>query len=199
MSRYAGTTDLINYMGLRGTAGTIGTAQLSLLQSTLDWAERQIDNRTRRNFAGTAGTVRYNRMWVDHIRDQAFYLDRDLHTLVSLTNGNGQVIPVGSVWLEPQAQEPPYRVIRLHSSYVYSWNTDQDMVIAGTWGFSTVAPDDIIEATIRLAAYAFRLKDVGVADVTGFNEAGEVTYPKGIPDDVKIILEPYRSRSGGFI
>jgi hypothetical protein len=114
-----------------------------------------------------------------------------------LTNGDGQVIPVGSVWLEPRDEGPPYRIIRLMSSYVYTWNIDSDVIIAGTWGYSLQPPDDIVQAVVRTAAYYFRQKDVGLTDVSGSPEAGETTFMSGLPNDVRWLLSPYRSRTGG--
>lgn len=206
MSNYAGTPQLVNFMFGTLTTGTIGAiggtltpSVLQLMQDSLNEAESVINDYTRRNFAGTAGTAYYNRYSQRNVVNQALYLSEDLHTLVSLTNGDTTVIPVGSVWLEPRNSGPPYRVLRLHSPYVYVWNTDSDIVIAGTFGFSTVAPAAIARATVELAAYYFRIKDVGPTDTAGVNAAGEVLYPKNMPDYVRSKLEPYRSRSGGVV
>src|SRR6185369_5402771 len=99
MSRYAGTADLYNYL-FGTTAGTImrqgGTItpdQATLLQDCLDRAESAINDYTRRNFAGTGGTVYMNRYTQNQAASQSLYLDRDLHTLVSLTNGDSTNIP----------------------------------------------------------------------------------------------------------
>lgn len=196
MSRYAQLYELRGHLGF---TGTLGQDQEWLMQLSLDEAEGAIDAHCRRNFVGTAGTVYYNRFWQDKVRGQELFLDQDLHTLVALQNGDTTTIPLGSVWLEPRNAGPPYRILRLKSSNVWVWNTDSDVTISGTWGFGTVAPEAIRYATVRLAAYLFKLRDVGPGDVSGFPEGGEVTYPKGIPDDVKLILEKYRSRSGGAI
>ena len=204
MSNYAGTTELINYLygTISGTissiGGTLTPSVRQLMQDCLNQAESVINDHTRRNFAGTAGTYLVNR-YDQVVRSQALYLRHDLHTLVSLTNGDGANIPVGSVWLEPRNAGPPYRLLRLHSGYVYVWNTDSDVVVAGTFGFSTVAPDAIARSTVRLAAYYFRLKDTGPGDVSGMTDSGEVVFPKGLPDDIKLALAPYRSRSGGVV
>ena len=196
--RYADLDDLRDYLGL--PAGTATTSD-GLLQDCLVRAERAIDSYTRRNFAGTAGTAYYNRFTQGQQVGNAFYLEQDLHTLTSLTLGNGQSVPIGSVWLEPRNAGPPYRILRLHSQFVYSWNTDADMAVAGTWGFGTVVPDDIAQATIRTAAYYFRSKDSGFgqADVAGFPQAGELPVTQGLPQDVRWLLSPYRSRSGGVV
>lgn len=205
MGRYLGLAQFQAYLwGTTGTiaqgGGTITVDQQSLMGSAILEAEAAIDGYTRRNFAGTAGTVYYNRfVQSSQVVGQALYLDRDLHTLVGVTNGDTTTIPTGSVWVEPRNEGPPYRILRLKSSYVWVWNTDDDVTISGTWGFGTVPPADIVSATGQYAAYLYRLKDVGPTDVSGFQEGGQVIYPKGIPDTVKIILEKYRSRSGGRI
>lgn len=204
MGRYLSETELRAYLfGTSGTiaqgGGTIASDQQALMGSAIWEAESAIDNHTRRNFLGTAGTYYVNRFGQDRVVGQALYLSRDLHTLVGVVNGDGQVIPTGSAWLEPRNEGPPYRIVRLKSSYVWVWNTDSDLVLSGTFGFGTVVPDDIRNATKQLAAYLFRLKDIGPGGVTGFQEGGEVTYPPGMPDTVRIILEKYRSRSGGMV
>ncbi len=206
MSNYAGTPQLINYLFGTLTSGTIGaiggtlTASVrQLMQDSLDEAESAINDYTRRQFAGTAGTVYVNRFSQRFVKNQAMYLENDLHTLVSLTNGDSQNIPVGSVWLEPRNAGPPYRLIRLHSAYVYVWNTDSDVIVAGTFGFSTVPPAAISRACVELGAYFYRLKDTMPDSTAGLSAAGEVVYPKSMPDWVKQKLEPYRSRSGGIV
>jgi hypothetical protein len=206
MSSYAGTPQLINYMFGTLTTGTIGAiggtltpSVLQLMQDSLDEAERVINDYTRRNFAGTGGTYYVNRYSQRLVRNQALYLQTDLHTLVGLVNGDNTVFPIGSVWLEPRNAGPPYRLLRLHSPYVYVWNTDSDIVVSGTFGFSTVAPAAIARACVELAAYYYRVKDIAPTDTAGVNAAGELMYPKNMPDYVRSKLEPYRSRSGGVV
>lgn len=196
MSRYIDLADVRDRLGY---VGTQAQAQDGILQMCIDDAESFIDAHTRRNFAGSAGTMYYNRFTqATNLRGQAFYLDEDLHSLTGVINGDTTVIPAGSVWLEPR-DKPPYRILRLKSQYAWVWNTDSDVIVSGTWGFSTVVPPAVKEAAVQLAMYYFRLKDTGPGDVSGFPEGGEVTYPKGIPDTVKYLLSPYRSRSGGRV
>ena len=193
MSRYTTLGTLKQYLGIDGTADD------ALLQNSLDRAESAITSFVRRNFLGTAGTVYASRWEQDRVRNNAFWLYEDLHTLTSLTLGDGQSVPMGSVWLEPR-EGPPYRSIRLRSAYVYTWNTDQDMIIAGTWGYSTVVPDDIVQATVLLSAQNYRAKDRGpTGDVAGNDALGMQTMPRGLPADVYDILQKYRSRSGGAV
>lgn len=196
MSRYIGTTDLRAYLS---PDNALPTTQNGLLQDCIDRAESAINDYTRRNFVGTAGTAYINRFSAGQVSGQALYLTQDLYALDGVLNGDGRVITSGSVWLEPRNVGPPYRVVRLKSQFVWIWNTDSDLIVSGTFGFSLVAPDAIKQATIRYAAHLFKQKDVGPSDVAGFPEAGEVSYPKGMPDDVRYLLAPYRSRSGGVI
>jgi len=196
MGRYIGTTDLRQYLS---PDNSLSTEQDGFLGSCIRRVEASIDAHTRRTFVGTAGTAFYSRFFQDRVRNNAFYLDQDLFSLSALTLGDGQSVPVGSVWLEPRNVGPPYRILRLKSTYVYGWNTDQDMQVVGTWGYGTVPPDDIIQAAIRWSAYVYRQKDVGPGDVVGFPEGGEVQVLKGMPDDVKHILNRYTSKTGGAI
>ena len=93
MSRYIGTNTLMQYLGLEG-AGT--TDALPLLQACIDRAESAIDSFTRRNFLGTPGTLYASRYDQSRVTSNAYWLREDLHTLTSLTLGDGQVVPVGA-------------------------------------------------------------------------------------------------------
>lgn len=195
--RYATLDDLRDYLS---ADGLLGTYQDGLLTDALVRAEGQIDAYTRRSFTGNVGTRYYSRYTTQVAGNQALYLTEDLINLDYAENGVGQVIPLGSIYLEPRNLGPPYRIIRLHvSAYTWVWNTDQDAVFAGTWGYSAAPPEPIRQAAVRWAAYIFRQKDTGMTDVAGFPDAGEVAYPKGMPDDIRGILSPYRSRSGGVV
>lgn len=192
MSRYADLNALKRYMGIAGTTDD------ALLQESLDRAEAVIDSYTRVAFVGTAGTRYFNRYEQDKVRSNTFWLLEDLCELVQLTLGDGQNVPMGSIWLQPR-EGPPYRGVQLKSAFVYTWNTDQDMIMVGTWGRGTVAPWDITHATIRQAMQIYRQKDQGPTDVIGNETMGQYTSPRGIPTDVWDILKRYRSRTGGVV
>ena len=193
--RYATLEDLRQYLSSNGQLGTVDDG---LLTDSLIAAERSIDDYTRRRFVATPGTVYYSRHTATS-RYDALYLDDDLYRMTNLVNGDGAVIPLGSVWLEPRNEGPPFRIIRLYSSYVWTWNTDSEVIISGSFGYSDRAPEAIRQATREYAAYLYRLKDSGPTDVAGFPEGGQVQQPKGIPEHVRRKLEPYRSRSGGVV
>jgi hypothetical protein len=197
MGRYIGTADVRAFISPNGS---LPATQNGLIGTCINWAEGAIDAYTRRIFAGTTGTAYYNRFTQGQVGGQAFFLDQELIGLTSVTNGDMTTIPLGSTWLEPRNEGPPYRIVRLRSSYVWVWNTDSDVVFSGTWGYSATPPAAIQGAAVQLAAYYYRLKDAPDPNaVSGFPDGGEVTYPKGIPDNIKFLIEKYRSRSGGIV
>jgi hypothetical protein len=194
MSRYCGTVLLREYLSANLQ---LDEDQNGLLLRCLNRAEAAIDAYTRRSFATAQGTVLYSRHTAKQV-GAALYLDEDLYALGSITNGDSQNIPAGSVWLEPRNVGPPYRIIRLKSSYVWTFNTDSEITITGGWGYSGTAPDDIVQATVRYAAYLYRQKDAtGPDNQAGFPEAGQISIPQGMPSDVRWLIDPYRSRTGG--
>jgi hypothetical protein len=69
----------------------------------------------------------------------------------------------------------------------------QTAEITARWGYSTDPPDDIVHATIRLAAWLYRQR--GTAndpDRPTVADGGLVLLPSALPDDVRLILERYR-------
>ena len=197
MGRYIGTTELRAYLS---PDDTLGTSQNALLDSCITRAEAAIDHYTRRSFATVQDTKYYSRH-VARIVGQALYLPEDLYQAGTVISGNGQNIPIGSIWFEPRNLGPPYRVVRLYSMFVWTFNTDGEIRITGGWGYSGTAPADIVQATVRTAAYLYRGKDsgFGAVDATGFTDGGEAAFAKSIPDDVRWTLSPYRSRTGGVV
>ncbi|NIV36802.1 MAG: hypothetical protein GWN58_47415 [Anaerolineae bacterium] len=164
-----------------------------LLQALIDRAQTAIDNYTHRNFEAETETRYFERKDLD---ESGFVLevDRDLLTISTLTNGDsdGTNIPNTEYWLVPRNSTPKHG-IRLKVNSVYSWEFDTDywVTVVGTWGYSATAPDDIVQAAIRLAAYYYAQKDSSTFDVTAVVEAGIIKVPQGIPKDVQIILGPY--------
>lgn len=195
MSRYVTLTELKAHMGIDGTTDD------ALLQMKLDDAEGIIEAATRRQFVGTVGTAFINRWDADGRITQGnkLWFRSDLLNVDQVILGDGQVVPQGSYWLEPN-EGPPYRAIRLKTSYVFTWNTDADMTVAGTWGFSVQPPPSIRDATVRFAAHLYRVKDVGpMGDMIGGEDVGAQPVQRGIPTDVMDIIRRYRSRSGGAV
>lgn len=117
-------------------------------------------------------------------------LDEDLLSVDELKNGDstGTVIPSTGYWLEPR-NETPRQFIRLRSTHQWVFGTDGEISVAGTWGYSTGAPADIVRATLELAAYIYRLKDSQTFDVTAAPDIGVITVPQGVPRHVRRVLD----------
>lgn len=199
--RYATLADMRRYLSANND--DLSGAEDDLLTDCLVIAENQIDDYTRRNFVAEIGTRYYSR-WVANVRNTALYLEDGVELYALPTNGtvfggDGRQIPVGSIWLEPRNAGPPFKILRLYSQFVWVWNTDGEIAIPGTWGYSLTAPAAIQSATLELAAYVYRMKDTNVTDVAGVDQAGQMTIPRGIPESVRRRIEPYRTRSGGAV
>ena len=62
--------------------------------------------------------------------------------------------------------------------------------IAGRWAYSTEAPDDIVQACTRLAAWLYKQRDHQMFENTIVAE-GTVIRPTRMPVDVADFLEAY--------
>jgi hypothetical protein len=170
------------------------TVDDTLLTALIGRAQREIERMCKRTFEAATATYRYfERDLISQQKQRVLWLKRDLLTVTSLVNGDGTTIPSGGYWLEP-VDAPPFQYVRLKSAYSWSFGTDGEITVTGTWGFSATAPDDIKEATLELAVYLYQLRDSQVFDVTASPELGVMTIPKGFPTHVKSILE-----RGGYI
>lgn len=187
---YASVSTLHTRLGM-----TVATDDL-LLNAYLDAAQKAIEGPgegCNRCFEARMATRYYRENDLDN--EGRLFLGEDLLAVTTLTNANGQEIPVAGYWLEPRNKpqgQDSYDYIRLKSSYVWIFPVDGEISVAGTWGYTTNAPANISEATLQLAAYLYRLKDSGVYDVTADPMSGTLTIPKGWPKTVKLLIQGYR-------
>ena len=64
------------------------------------------------------------------------------------------------------------------------------IAVTGKWGYSLTAPADVVQATVRLAAWFYRQKDNAAGDQAIVT--GDVTVlPARLPEDVRKLLRPY--------
>lgn len=168
--------------------GTSGTGDDGLITDLLLRAQAQIETATHRVFEAAAGTRYYDE---SRVAGDLLFLDADLAAATSLTNGDGSAIPAAGFRLLPR-NAAPYYAIRLKGGYAWTFDTDGEVAVEGAWGYSLTPPADIVQATVRLAAYYYAGKDSQVFDVTAQPAAGIITVPKGLPADVAKLIEPYR-------
>ena len=150
-----------------------------------------IDRYCRRRFRAVTAT-----RYFDVPEDDTLWLDDDLLSITTLTNGDSTVITSASYVLLPVNKSPKYAVrLKENTSTVWEGSTTTDyqvISIAGSWGYSTTPPDDIVHATIRWTAWLYRQRD-GVFGQSGTaGRVGVIDAPQSLPDDIEQLLKPYK-------
>jgi hypothetical protein len=166
-----------------------------LLTSCVTRAQALIEGRVMRTFETRTETRKF-----DVPRGRQIDLDDDLLSITTLTNGDGSVIAASEYFLLPRNHIPKH-AIRLNQGSAVSWmpgttgDTEYVISVAGAWGYSTVADDDIVQATLRLAVWLYRQKDTS-ADVDRpiLASGGTIIMPSRLPADVEQIIAPYVRR-----
>jgi len=184
---YATTTQVKTYLGL-----TVSSDD-TLLGTLLLAAQKTIETHCGRVFEADTATVRYFTL-ADLDRDSGvLWLGGDLCTLTAVTNGDGTTVATGDVQTMP-INTPPWYALRINPAvgvFTSGQNTADRIAITGKWAYSASAPADIAQATIRLTAFLYRLRENGGdGDRTVF--AGNATLsPMAMPGDVRSILVHY--------
>jgi len=187
---YATSVQVKDYLGIASTV-----VDDNLLGDLITRAEGLIDAYTGRTFTAVTATKYFGENCTDG-QDLMLY-GEDLLTVTKLTNGDSVEIPSGSYRLFPRNDSPKW-LIRLDENK--SWNfsdSDSEISVEGTWGYSATAPADIIHACIRLAAFLYRQKDTS-ADIDRplITGDGVTIMPSSLPSDVTRILDRYKRRVG---
>ena len=198
----------VTLSSLKEYIGTTSTASDDLLQACLNSAEQEVLNYCKRSTAWTGfeestGTRHYasgSVISLEHGGRSGSVLwlgDADLLAVTTLTNGDGTAINSTSYWLEPR-NKPPYHYVRLRSDEAWAFDSDGEVSVNGTWGFST-GPDAAIQNAVKeTAKYTLDTRASQVFDVTASPEIGVITIPKGMPQHVKVVLSQggYRRTRG---
>lgn len=190
-----------NYMtldSLKAALRVTNTADDDILQRSIYEAQTFIESVTHRTFLPSTDTRYYRSDSIVHLdapggSGPVLVLGKDLLTLGGLTNGDGTTIASTDCWVEPRNQ-PPYQYVRLKSSVSWLWDTDGEITVTGTWGYSTAVPDDVVQACKQMAGYYYKLKNSSVVDVIGSAETGQILVARGIPAGVSRIL-----LDGGYV
>lgn len=165
----------------------------ALIQEKLDAATIVIERETGWIFEAVTATRYFDS---DAVDDNLLWVGGDLVSITTLTNGDDDatVISSSDYRLLPRNEGPPYHEVKMLIDTTTTWEFDIDgeVSILGAWGYSASPPDDIMQACIRLAGYYYRVKDAQVYDTIAIPDAGIITIPKGIPADVRLILNRYQ-------
>ena len=191
MTDYCTVADVKQYLDITGDNDD------PLIDVLIDAAKAHIDGFTGRKFAASTNTTRT----FDSIRDvkgRVLWLDEDLASINSITNGDGTTITSSQYTTEPRNRTPYYQIKLLASANIrWEANSTTDdnedaISISGKWAYAATVPDDIKQATVILASYLYRQKDAQVFDVTAIPDAGVIQIPTGMPATVKHIISKYR-------
>jgi hypothetical protein len=169
------------------------SADDALLTDLIAAAQRVIDMHCRRTFEASADSTRYFDYSEEYIDGPDLWLDEDLCSITTVTNGDSVVVAAGERTTVPRNSTPYYCIRLLSDSGVYWTYSDEWMdaiSVVGRWAYSTTAPNDIAQACTRLAAFYYKQRDAQLFDVTAI-EAGTVLAPVAIPADVRAVLKPY--------
>lgn len=185
---------------LRSYLGTTGQTEDAVLEESIEAAQDEIEHLCRgRRFEGSTGTRYYRSgdiISLEHngLSGSVLWLGKDLLSISTLTNGDETAISSTGYWLEPRNSTTCYQYIRLRTSESWIFNTDGEVSIAGTWGYSTAPPPAMKNLTKEWASYLYRMRDNPVYDVVATPELGTITVPKGFPVHALKVLT-----KGGFV
>lgn len=185
---YATTPELKLYLSISTSTDDV------LLSALITRAKGIIDTYCKRTFEAAADTTRYFHA-VNDVDQNILYLDHDLYSITTLTNGDSTVISASDYVLLPANYKPAYSIaLKWNASvaWTYSDSPENAISIVGKWAYSLTAPADIQHACIRLAAWLYRQKDTsGDVDNATIATGGVVLVPQGIPKDVHALLRGY--------
>lgn len=127
---------------------------------------------------------------------RTLYVWDDLAQITSITNGDGQSVPLADIATEPRNQGPYYALtIKRSSSQVWTWNdTPEDAIrITGRWGYSVVPPADVALALKGIVAYFYRRRgSSGADDKPMIGEGGVIIAAAQVPKEFRAVVEGYR-------
>lgn len=184
MTAYVTVGELATYLGLDSSRDDLLLAQL------IDSACAKIDSETGTTFAADTDATRY--FDYDAVQGSLLFVDGNLCAITSVTNGDGATV-AGSQYTTQPRNKAPWYALELKRTASVNWDgISGEIAIVGKWGYSQTPPEEIIHATLRLAAWYYRQRDnMGEMDRT-IATGGGFVLPARIPNDVKDTLKPFK-------
>lgn len=175
------------YLGIESD----NTADDTLLASLMAKAQGIIERETGKKFdVSVETTLSFTN---DNVDGGKLFFDEMCAAITTVTNGDGVVIASTQFDTMPK-RHAPYYGIQLRWDANVVWDTwDSDITVKGKWGYSTVAPADIVQACDRLTMYLYRTKDNADVDKILFTDYGKVVS-SAIPSDVRRTLSYYANK-----
>lgn len=167
----------------------------AVIERLIEAASRAIDIKTSRTFYERTETRSF-----DVPSGRELRLDDDLLAITTLSNGDGTTIADTEYNLRPANVTPKFAIkltdittVRWLSSSAGSY--EQVIDVAGTWGYSVTAPEDIKLATKIIVKNAYDKREgQGVEGVAKVTAVGVILAPVGIPRMAAKMIKPYMKR-----
>ena len=168
-----------------------------LLIGLIAKAEKHIGTQTDRQFTAAAATRYYDPTDPEVVNGPYLYLDEDLVSVTTLTNGDANVLTVTTEYiLEPVNTGPPYHEVKLITSggIMWTFNNDPEIAISllGSWGYQATVPADIKYACQLLSIYYYRSRQATPDQDRQIMADGIVIAPAQVPSMVNDLISPYR-------
>lgn len=208
---YTTNTELKTY--LRGFEDA-STTDDTFLTSCITRAQASIDRYCHRTFEASTNTTKtfdavkdvgdgtlsgYNKQasWESAELQRTLWIDSDLATINTVTNGDGTIISSSDYTTLPRRKSPIHAIVlKLDSNIAWTWtdSPEEAITISGKWAYSVSAPDDIVQATLRLSAWLYKQGENYNAGIDRPVESpsGVLILPMEFPRDVLTLLNPFR-------
>lgn len=140
LNSYATLAEFKNYWLSRGGENVVDARDDAVIEGLLKSASRFVDSKTGRHFVPYVATRYYNIPDPESIDPRILYLDDDLLEALTITNGDGTVIPSTDYTLKPK-NSSPHVAIRIMDGSTYYWASDSagnvhDVIeVTGIWGY----------------------------------------------------------------
>lgn len=151
-----------------------------------------IDRYCRRRFRAVTATHTF-----DVPASDTLFLDDDLLSVTTLTHGDSETISASDYVLLPNNITPKTMIRLRKAGTVGAWQgnsttgDEQAVSVAGSWGYSSTPPDDIVQAAVRWTAWLYRQRD-GAFGQTARPDIGVIETPLALPVDIERLLKPYK-------
>lgn len=165
------------------------------IEKMIEGSSRYIDGETKRVFYSSTSTRNFD---VPDLGDPELWLDEDLLSITTLTNGDGNTIAATNYVLYPANETPKYAIrLKVSSDVVWEPESDGDekqvIAIAGSWGYASTTPADIKEACIEIANSMYKRKyGESMDSVARVTAAGIVITPQDISKYAASVIKKYR-------
>lgn len=173
LNSYATLAEYKAYTTARGQTATTDTADDAIIESLLKAISRYVDAQTARWFY-----PRIETRYFDVPYSRELIVDADLLEVLSVTNGDGTLIPSTEYSLRPRNQSPHF-IIRLVDNSTYYWasdgsgNTHDVIEVTGVWGYHNRY--SVAWETITTLAEDLDTSETGIDVTSGTNfSAGNI-------------------------